>query len=47
MVNSNDYFSSGVSCFKIADGFGNPAKWVASVDNRRDFAGFQEIFHKT
>jgi len=40
----DDDFSSGVSLFQMADGLGNLAERVRRVDDRRDFAGLDELF---
>ena len=46
MVQCDDDFSSGVSCFKIAERFGSLMQWVASIDNRHDTAGLKQLLHE-
>ncbi len=46
MFNRDDDFATGVSGFKIADRFRRLTEWVASVDDRNDFAGFEKRFQE-
>ena len=39
------YFSSGVSFFQIPDGLRDITQWVAPVDDRNDFSGFEKPSH--
>lgn len=39
----DDNLSPGVPCFKIADGYGRFAQWVAAVNDRPNFARFQQF----
>ena len=46
MVQCDDDFSLGMSCFKIAERFSNLMQWVASIDNRHDAAGLKQLLHE-
>ena len=46
MVQCDDDFSSGVSCFKIAERFSSLMQWVASIDNWGDAAGLKQLLHE-
>ena len=44
MLDSYDYFSSGVIFFQIPEGLRGLAQRVRSVDDRCDLVGFNELF---
>ena len=39
------YFSSGVPFLQVPDGASDVAQWVAPVDDRNHFSGFEELPH--
>src|SRR5215213_2758086 len=39
-------FSLGVSCFKIPERFSSLMQWVASIDNRRNAPGLEQLLHE-
>jgi hypothetical protein len=46
MCHSDDDFSLGVSFFKIVESIRDFTQRITSIDNRLNFSGFKQLFHK-